>query len=153
MSRKRDHQRGRVYAWENRVIATLDPSFVSFPAAQGMVNAIWSEMELLYPPKVESLPKQAKATVATATRLCIRLPDRLPSWCLLHEVAHAMTTTAEGWSDGHGAAFMGVYLRLLARYLRLDPADLARSARDVHIKIADNARPALDVYKRQALVR
>ena len=115
MSRKRDHQRGRVYAWENRVIATLDPSFVSFPAAQGMVNAIWSEMELLYPPKVESLPKQAKATVATATRLCIRLPDRLPSWCLLHEVAHAMTTTAEGWSDGHGAAFMGVYLRLLAR--------------------------------------
>ncbi|WP_284259055.1 hypothetical protein [Acidocella aquatica] len=53
-----------------------------------------------------------------------------------------MTTTAEGWSDGHGAAFMGVYLRLLARYLRLDPADLARSARDVHIKIVDNARQA-----------
>jgi hypothetical protein len=76
-----------------------------------MVDAIWAEMGLLYPPKVEPLPKQAKATVATATRLCIRLPDRLPSWCLLHEIAHAMTTTVDGQSDGHGAAFMGVYLR------------------------------------------
>jgi hypothetical protein len=108
---KRDSQRSRVYAWENRIIAPQDPSFVSFPAAQGMVDAIWAEMGLLYPPKVEPLPKQAKATVATATRLCIRLPDRLPSWCLLHEIAHAMTTTVDGQSDGHGAAFMGVYLR------------------------------------------
>ena len=53
-----------------------------------------------------------------------------------------MTTTAEGWSDGHGTTFMGVYVRLLARYLRLDPADFARTARDDHIKIADDARPA-----------
>jgi hypothetical protein len=37
---KRDSQRSRVYAWENRVIAPCDPSFVSFPAAQGMVNAM-----------------------------------------------------------------------------------------------------------------
>ena len=29
----------------------------------------------------------------------------------LHEIAHAMTTTVDGQSDGHGAAFMGVYLR------------------------------------------
>ncbi len=86
MTAKRDWQRSRVYAWENRVIAAHDPSFVSFSAAQGMVNAIWSEMGLSYPPKVESLPKHAKATVATATRLCIRLPNRLPSWCLLHEM-------------------------------------------------------------------
>ncbi len=142
MTAKRDSQRSRVYAWENRVIAPCDPSFVSFPGAQGVVNAIWTEMGLLYPPKVESLPKHVKATVATATRLCIRLPDRLPSWCLLHEIAHGMTTTVDGQSDGHGAEFMGVYLRLLARYLRLDPADLAHSARDDDIKIADNAQPA-----------
>jgi hypothetical protein len=107
-----------------------------------MVNAIWSEMELLYPPKVEPLAKHAKATMATATRLCIRLPAQLPAWCLLHEIAHAMTTTAEGWSDGHGAAFMGMYVRLLARYLRLDPSDLARTARADRIKVADDARPA-----------
>lgn len=142
MTAKRDWQRSRVYAWENRVIATQDPSFVAFPAAQGMVDAIWAEMGLLYPPRVEPLSKQAKTTVATATRLCVRLPDRLPSWCLLHEIAHAMTTTVDGQSDGHGAAFMGVYLRLLARYLRLDPVDLAHSAQDDAIKIARNAQPS-----------
>jgi hypothetical protein len=142
LSTKRDHQRGRVYAWENRVVAPHDPSFVAFPEAQAMVNAIWSEMGLLYPPKVEPLAKHAKATIATATRLCIRLPERLPSWCLLHEIAHAITATAEGWSDGHGAAFMGVYVRLLARYLRLESADLVRTAREDHIKVADDARPA-----------
>jgi hypothetical protein len=139
---KRDWQRSRVYAWENRVIAAHDPSFVSFSAAQGIVNAIWSEMGLLYPPKVESLPKHAKATVATATRLCIRLPNRLPSWCLLHEIAHSMTTTVDGQSDGHGVEFIGIYVRLLARYLRLDPVDLAHSAQDDDIKIAGNAQPS-----------
>jgi hypothetical protein len=124
---KRDSQRSRVYAWENRVIAPCDPSFVSFPAAQGMVNAIWSEMGLLYPPKVEPLPKQAKATVATATRLCIRLPERLPSWCLLHEIAHAMTTTHDGLSDGHGTKFVGFYMQLLVRYLRFEQDPLVTS--------------------------
>jgi hypothetical protein len=84
---KHDAQRSRVYAWENRVIAPCDPSFVSFPDAQGLVNAIWSEMGLRYPPKVEHLPKQARVTVATATRLSIRLSARTPSWCILHEIA------------------------------------------------------------------
>lgn len=107
-----------------------------------MVNAIWFEMGLLYPPKVEPLPKQAKATTATANRLCIRLPDRLPSWCLLHEIAHAMTTTAESRSDGHGGEFMGVYLQLVTRYLRLDPAELTRSARSDGIEVTLDARPA-----------
>jgi hypothetical protein len=47
---KRDFQRSRVYAWENRVVAPRDPSFVAFPEAQAIVNAIWSEMGLSYPP-------------------------------------------------------------------------------------------------------
>jgi hypothetical protein len=36
----------------------------------------------------------------------------------------------------------GVYVRLLARYLRLESADLVRTAREDHIKVADDARPA-----------
>ncbi len=142
MTGKRDSQRSRVYAWENRGIAPCDPSFVSFPDAQGVVNAIWSELGLKYPPKVEVLPRQAKNTVATATRLSIRLPDRVPSWCLLHEIAHAMTTTVDGHSDRHNGMFMGVYIRLLARYLRLNVDDLMRSARSELIEVTVNARPA-----------
>jgi len=31
-----------------------------------------------------------------------------------------MTTTLDGHSEGHGPAFVGIYVQLLARYLRLD---------------------------------
>ncbi len=141
MSGQRDFQRSRVYAWENRVVAPRDQSLISFPDAQAMVNAIWSEMGLKYPPKVEPLSTQAKATVASASRLSIFLPERTPSWCLLHEIAHAMTSTIDGESDGHGGLFMGVYVRLLARYLRLDPAELVRSVRSENIQIEPNAGP------------
>jgi hypothetical protein len=139
LSGKRDYQRSRVYDWENQVVVPCDPSFVSFPEAQAMVNAIWSEMGLLYPPKVEPLAFQATTTVAGANRLSIFLPERTPSWCLLHEIAHAMTSTMDGASDGHGGLFMGVYVRLLSRYLRLDPAELVRSVRSENIQNEPNA--------------
>jgi len=139
LNANRDFQRSRVYAWENRVVAPRDSSFVSFPVAQSMVNAIWSDMGLNYPPKVEPLPLQATATIASGGRLSIFLPERTPSWCLLHEIAHAMTSTMNGESDGHGDIFMGVYVRLLARYLRLDPAELVRSVRSNNIQIEPNA--------------
>ncbi len=141
MTDKRDFQRSRVYAWENRVVAPRDPSFVSFPEAQAMVNAIWAERGLKYPPKVEALSTQAKATVASATRLSIFLSERTPSWCLLHEIAHSMTSTMDGESDGHGASFMGVYVRLLGRYLRLHPAELIRSLGLEGIYIDPDASP------------
>jgi hypothetical protein len=107
---------------------------------QGLVDAIWSEMGLRYPPKVEHTPKQARMTVATATRLSIRVSARTPAWCL-HEIAHAMTATAEGCSDGHGGGFMGIYLQLLARYLRSDTAELIRSARTDGIEVTEHAQP------------
>ena len=141
MKAKRDFQRSRVYAWENRVVAPRDPSFIALPEAQGMVNAIWSEMGLNYPPKVEPLPTHAKATIASASRLSIFLPERTPSWCLLHELAHAMTSTMDGHSDGHGGMFMGVYLQLLGRYLRLDPIELVRSLRSENIRVLLDASP------------
>jgi hypothetical protein len=33
----------------------------------------------------------------------------LSSWCLLHEIAHAMSSTYDGLSDGHGPVFVGLY--------------------------------------------
>jgi hypothetical protein len=123
-------------------VAPHDPTEVPFTTAQGIVDAIWADMGLRYPPSVEPLPAQATATLARANRLSVMLPPRTPAWCLLHELAHAMTSTADGRSDGHGPAFMGVYLRLLARYLRLNPADLIRSATEAGIGVTGDARPA-----------
>lgn len=124
------------------MVGPRDPTVVPFVAAQAMVDAIWADMELRYPPAVERLSPHATATLASANRLSIFLPERTPSWCLLHEIAHAMTSTQDGRSDGHGPAFMGVYVRLLVRYLRLDEADLLRSLAQAGIDVKRDARPA-----------
>src|ERR1700738_1145919 len=137
----RDHQRARVYAWEDRVVAPLDPTTLPFAAAQGLVNAIWAEMGLHFPPAVERMPAQATTRLADASRLAIRLPAHTPSWCVLHELAHAMTTTHDGVSDGHGAVFMGMYVRLLVRYMRLDGEWLRTSLDAAGIAVDSDARP------------
>jgi hypothetical protein len=106
-----------------------------------MVDAIWSDMGLRYPPAVGRLSRRATATIASANRLSLCLPEQTPAWCLLHEIAHAMSTTDDGRSDGHGAIFVGLYVRLLVRYLRLDETCLLASLRDAGISIARDARP------------
>ncbi len=72
----RDGQWSRLYAWEDVVVAPRGRSLIPFARAQGMVDAIWSEKRLLYPPKVERLTKQATARQADATRLSLRLPEQ-----------------------------------------------------------------------------
>jgi hypothetical protein len=42
-----------------------------------MVDAIWAEFGLRFPPKVER-QRQARSTMADATRLSIRLPESSP---------------------------------------------------------------------------
>jgi hypothetical protein len=122
-------------------VGPRDPTILHFRDAQGMVDAIWADMGLRYPPAVVPLPRHATATIASANRLSIWLADRTPSWCLLHELAHAMTSHADGESDGHGPHFVGVYVRLVERYLRLDPQMLTDSIRAAGIEIARDARP------------
>ena len=141
MTGDRDRQRSKVYAWEERFVAPRDPSSIAFAQAQGMVNAIWAEMGLLFTPKVEPLPRQARSTVADANRLSIRLADASPSWWLLHELAHAMTSTYDGRSDGHGPKFIGLYAQLLTRYLRLPSDALLTSLRLAGIEMDTRAEP------------
>ena len=138
----RDAQRARVYAWEDRVVAAGDRTTIAYAAAQGMVDAIWSDLGLRFPPKVEALPKQSRRLQADASRLRIRLPVSIPSWLLLHELAHALTSSHEGATDGHGPAFMGVYIRLLVRYARLAEADLLQTAEAAGIQFTRDARPS-----------
>jgi hypothetical protein len=141
VKRPADRQRARVYAWEDAHVAPHGRDLLHFAAAQPMVNAIWAEMGLSYPPAVEPLPRQARRLHADANRLRLRLPKQWPSWLLLHELAHAMTSTHDGASDGHGARFMGLYLRLVARYLRLPEAALAASLAEAGIDWDPRAQP------------
>jgi hypothetical protein len=138
---RQDRQRARVYAWEDAHVAPHGQDMLPFSAAQPMVNAIWAEMGLRYPPAVEPLPRQSRRLHADANRLRLRLPERWPSWLLLHELAHAMTSTHDGASDGHGPRFMGLYLRMLERYLRLPLSALAASLAEAGIEWDPAARP------------
>ncbi len=137
-----DRQRQRVYDWEDRVVAPLaGPATIDFAAAQGMVDALWAELGLRFPPRVEPLPPQAHRRIADADRLRLRLPPQCPAWVLLHELAHALSSTAEGHSDGHGPVFMGLYLQLLTRYLRLSEETLLASLAGAGIAVHPGARP------------
>ena len=137
----RDRQRSRVYAWENRIVVPRDRTRVPLAATQAMVDVIWAEMGLLYPPRVEPLPAAARTRLADADRLTIRLPPLVPSWCLLHELAHAMTSDHDGRSDGHGPLFMGLYVRLLGRYMRFDESHLRATAAERGILVAVDPAP------------
>ncbi len=137
----RDGQRARLYDREDTVIAPHDHSLIAFAQAQGIVDAIWGEMGLRYPPKVEQLPRQPTARQADATRLTLRLSEQVPSWILLHELAHAMTSTHDGVSDGHGPRYVGLYVDLLVRYLRLDRTALLKSLEKAGITINPAAQP------------
>ena len=150
MSGKRDFQRSRVYDWENRVVAPRDRTTIEFAAAQPMVDAIWSDMDLRYPPAVERSSRRATTTIASANRLSLSLPGRTPAWCLLHEIAHSMNSTNDdSHSDGHGPVFMGLYVRMLVRYLRFDEVCLLASLRGAGISIARGAGPVfLDPLRR-----
>ncbi len=137
----RDFQRRRVYAWEARELLPPPSTSIPFDRAQGMIDAIWRELGLRHPPAAERLPCQARTRLADASRLSIRLPEHVPGWCLLHELAHAMTTTHDGRSDRHGPAFMGVYVGLLERYLRLPRARLLASLAASGVAVDPAARP------------
>lgn len=138
----RDAQRGQVYAWEEEAVVPHGRSPIPFAAAQGMVNAIWAEMGLRWPPKVEPLPRQARRLQGTGSRLILRLPDPLPAFLLLHELAHALSSTAAGENDAHGPRFVGLYLGLLTHYLRLPEDELLRSLADHGVVVTRAAVPS-----------
>jgi hypothetical protein len=123
----RDRHAAKLYAWEDAVVAPRDRGLVPFARLQALVDHVWAGEGRRWPPRVRPLPKQARRTVARATRTAIEAPAELPSWVLLHEIAHALTADVDGNHAGHGPDFVAAYLRLLATHARLDRAMLEES--------------------------
>lgn len=140
--KRRDAQSARVYAWEEEAVVPYGRAPVPFTAVQGMVDAVWAEMGLRWPPKVEPLPAQARRLQGTGSRLALRLPDPVPTFLLFHELAHALSSSADGGTDGHGPRFVGLYLQLLTRYLRLPEDGLLRSLEAHRVVVDRAAEPA-----------
>jgi hypothetical protein len=115
----RDSQKSKVYAWENSVVAPLSKGAVPFDRAQAFVDGVWLTHGWLYPPEVALMPTQAKRVLATGSRAQLRLRPSTPDWVILHELAHTLTSDIDGRNDGHGAEFVGVYIKLLERVLNI----------------------------------
>jgi len=130
---RRDSAARKLYAWEDSVVAPRDRSLVPYARLQALVDHVWSEEGRHFPPRIRPLPKQARRTVARATRTAIECPPELPSWVLLHEIAHALTCDVDGNGLNHGPDFVGAYLHLLARYARLNRALLEATLREAGI--------------------
>ena len=54
---------------------------------------------------------------------------------------HSMTSTYDGQSDGHGSKFVGLYVQLLTRYLRVPTDALLASLHAAGIAIDTQAAP------------
>jgi len=128
-----DRAARELYAWEDAVVAPQDRSLVPFARLQALVDHVWAAEGRHFPPRIRPLPKQARRTVARATRTTIEAPAELPSWVLLHEIAHALTGDVDGNGLDHGADFVGVYLSLLVRHARMDRAVLEATLRQAGI--------------------
>ena len=67
MTHVRDAQKSGLYRWERKMIAPHDKSLVNPTHLQVIVDHVWAEVGLQYPPKVKVLPKQNKSCWADAT--------------------------------------------------------------------------------------
>ncbi len=117
----RDYQQSKVYHWQSVILYPMDKSRVDFDQAHDLLYYVWRDEGLEYPPIIVPLAPNEKKASAKANRLKIWWPTNksLPSFVLLHEVAHSMTTNYEGIGDRHGKDFVGVYMRLLNKHLRI----------------------------------
>ena len=127
MTQVRDYQRSACYRWEHEVVEPRGGAWVEFDDIQNLVNYIWNKEGLRYPPRVEPLNALNSAT-ATGGRLEVHFRERVQTWVVLHELAHSMTSTFEGQSVGHRRPWLGIYMRLIERYLGIPMLVLTSTA-------------------------
>lgn len=115
----RDYQKQKVYDWEDKYIQKYDKSQVPFKDIKNIVDYVWQSEGLEYPPRVEAFSAKVKRRLGDATRNCVRFhEDRTTTtMVILHELAHSMTSDFEGRTAKHGELFVGMYMKLLAKYL------------------------------------
>lgn len=139
-----DKQRNKLYKWERSNILSKDNSVVKFSDIQNIVNYIWQNEGLSYPPVVKSISKNCKKILACASRLEMFFPTSVSTAVILHELAHSMTSDCEGYSNAHGALFVGVYCQLASKYLKLDLDKLISSAIIHGLRVERN--PKLEIF-------
>lgn len=135
----RDYQVERVYRWEQKHI-TGGPR-VKFEHAQAIVDHIWTSEGLKYPPTVQAFETNVRKWAGTANRLEIRLQPIVTTKTIVHEVAHSMTTNIDHESAMHGPLFVGMYAKLLNKYMGVDLFHILQTCAVEKIDIDITASP------------
>lgn len=115
----RDYQKSKVYAWEWDTFRSKDTSKIPHANAQGLIDYIWTQEGLLYPPRVEVLDKRTTRWAGKANRRNIWLPEYTTNSVIIHELSHSMTCNVDDVSDGHGKQYVGVYMKMLDKYMKV----------------------------------
>jgi hypothetical protein len=140
----RDYQKTRVYRWEDRIVGPRDTKLITIEVAKIVVNYVWEQAGLKYPPKVELLPAQTTTKAGCATRAKIQLLSSIRTWIVLHEVAHSMNssnTDDNSFGDRHGPNYVGLYMKLLAEHNIVPLPLLMFTAKEAGIDFNLEAKP------------
>lgn len=143
---KTDYQKQDVYAWEREAIAPHDLSHIPFEQVQSIINFIWEGEGLKYPPLVQRLSgAQRIGALARANRHAVWIREEgLPTWVLLHELAHSMTcdhSEDQEICGHHGKSFVGVYMKLVFKWLFITPNVAIYLANKHNVQYDLNAKP------------
>jgi hypothetical protein len=112
-----DYQKSKVYQWEHNEIK--DRSKVAIADAQVIVNHVWKSEGLMYPPTVVPIHVNTTKASGKANRTTIYLQPVVSTSVILHEIAHSMTMTVDGDCMWHNGWWLGVYVKLLDKYLKM----------------------------------
>lgn len=137
----RDRQRSRVYKWEEMVVYQYSGPDIAFHNIKKMVDYVWEDMGLLYPPKVTQFQPNVKSKGADATREELRFHGQSNARQVLHEMAHAMTDDVEYYYEGHGPEFVGMVMQLYSKYLGIDLLLLEHTATQMGVMFNRGQRP------------
>jgi hypothetical protein len=135
-----DTQQDKLYAWERRFIAPKDINPIDITIVKGIVNYVWLQEGLKYPPLVGLLSEKAKHD-GEGDRLEVNFKRRTYTWIVLHELAHSMTSLHDGKTNGHGAYYVGMYAQLLSRYMNIDLQFIKDTLDKYHIKYELDVKP------------
>lgn len=152
MSRRRDTQRSRVYAWEQ----SQNPGRVQWTQTmtleevEAFIKPIWRTERGRYgktayqrAPVVES--RRGSGAVAFADNRLAFSKKCSNAYVALHELAHALDKRS---NPGHGPRFVGILIGLLARHLGRDPDLLLATAYEQGLRVDTRA---IGAVPRQAL--
>jgi hypothetical protein len=117
----------------------LDRNPISLSGVKPIVSYVWNNEGLKYPPTIEKLTRGKN--LGEGCRYVVRFRDPTYTWIVLHELAHSMTSTINDMSNYHGAFFVGMYMRLLNKYLKIPLDRLIYEANRYRLKYELDVKP------------